>query len=244
MNLEKPPGMHSGTKLCKSPLGFPERDNIPEDVISPLVAEVLGTIYALRGFRPNAEDLSLLTVSAKQFVTLTMTKSRHRRARLALRLMLSKKKNIMRLLALLRSGFSVTATKELIKGTNAEQFELAISATRLIARASETFAATQFQGEFQGRQILVIRLLFRAILGAPMTAFFLQLMGEGYERKLRKSMRLLEDLISCCEINSSQSPSIQKPQISQQLQDVTDGLISEFKQIWRDFSLFRLYHIA
>jgi hypothetical protein len=221
-----------------------EQRNISKNIIEPLTAETLLTIYARRRFRPNSDELNDITRSAKQFVTAAMTDARHRRARRVLRILLSRNKFIKQSMELLRQGISVTATKELIRSTTTEQFDLAISTTRLIVRATETFITTQINGQTSGEPSLVIRMIFRAIVGPTITAFFLQLIGAGYERRLRKSLHLLEVFIATCEAHPGRTLSPENPAIHQELQQVITALFSEFKGIWRGFSLFRMYHIG
>ena len=217
-----------------------EQGKISEDVINPLLAEGFRTIYALRDFRQTPEELSDVTDSVNQILTTSMPASRYSHVTAPL----LNKRFVSRVFQFLRQGLSVTATKELIKGSSIEQFDQAISATRQIVRAFETFMATQVQGQSTGRPILEIRMLFRAILGPPMTAFFLQLIGEGYERQLRESLRLAEAFISSCEANSGRQGSPQNRHISQRFQVVIGPIFSDLKEIWRDSNLFRLYHIA
>lgn len=213
---------------------------ISEDVIGPLTAEALVTIHARRGFRPSPDELSDITVSANKFMAAAMAKSRHSH----LTAPPMDEQFIGRALQLIREWLSVTATKELLKGTDIDQFDLAISSTRLIVCAFETLIATQAQGHTRSTPMLEIRMIFRAILGPRMTAFFLHLIGAGYERKLLKSLKLLEVFIATCEAHPGRTMSPEKPEISQELQAVGQDIYSNLKEIWRDSDLFRLYYIA
>jgi hypothetical protein len=217
-----------------------EQGNVLKDIIEPLTAEALLTIYARRGFRQSPEDLGNTTEAANQYLTATMEASRY--SNIAAPLL--DERFVSRVFELLRQGLSVTATKELIKGTTIVQFDQAISATRQIVRVIEVFYATQLAGHTSAAPLLEVRMLFRAIMGPPLTALFLQLFGEGYERKLRKSLFLLEAFICSCEADPGRKIDLQNPQIPQELQRVMNGLFSDLKGIWRDSNLFRMYHIG
>jgi len=218
-------------------------DNIPQSNYQLLTANVLRTIYAIKDFRPSDDELQEIAKTVNQWISLWMKSPKLENAD-PIEISAA---TIKHLLELLRRGLSVTATKELIKGTTIDQFTDAMRYFKIFVCGVEALARMSVSNCQTGgvnRPIREIRGIFRAIIGPPLIAFILQLIGEGYERKLQKSLKLVEAYIRVADLNNSLKASPTNLEISVQLQHVTGQLFDQLCEIWRDFSLFRLYHIA
>jgi hypothetical protein len=223
----------TGLALAKQLDEFPGVDS---GAVERLTVEGLKTVYAQDSFCYGPDELDDIAAAINAFFNASL---QQKQIAGSIELTVNQ---VDRVLALLRLHFGCSEIKALITSCSVDQFRSAMRYLINLVKIVEYSAVMFADDAVKSRTAFSIRATFRSILGPILLPLFLRLINEGHENRLKKSERVLSRYL--LEMGRSGIANAQsKVEKAELMKNVMPIAGKRFSVIWKNFDLFRLYHL-
>ena len=223
----------AGLKLAKQ---LHEIPGVDSGAVERLTVEGLKTVCAQDAFFYSPEELDGIAADINAFFIASLQQKK------IVGSIELKAQQVDRILALLRLLFGFSEINILVTGCSIEQFRGAMRYLRELVGIAERSAVT-FADDAQKLQMAFsVRAIFRSVLGPILLTLFLRMINEGHETRLKQSERMLNRYFFELR-NSGVANAQDKAEKTMLMNSVMPSAGKRFSVIWRNFDLFRLYHL-